>query len=79
MKKTDFAEIKKLDIKGLNAKVATLKTELGDLELDKNMKKLKDLKMIFKTKKTLAQVLTLINQKEFIAKLEQAKTLKEAK
>lgn len=79
MKKNDFAEIKKLDLKGLYGKVATLKIELGDLELDKNMKKLKDLKKIFKAKKSLAQILTLINQKEFIEKLEKANTLKEAK
>lgn len=79
MKKNDFAEIKKLDLKGLYGKVATLKTELGDLELDKNMKKLKDLKKIFKTKKSVAQIFTLINQKEFIEKLEKAKAQKEAK
>ncbi len=43
------------------------------------MKKLKDLKKIFKTKKSLARILTLINQKEFIEKLEKVKAQKEAK
>ncbi len=47
MKKKDFADIKKLDLKELQSKVLSMKIELGDFELDKNMKKLKDLKKIF--------------------------------
>lgn len=70
MKKNDFVQIKGLDIKELAEKVKALKKEITDLTLDKNMKKMKDLKMIFKKRKDLAQILTVARQKELLGKLE---------
>lgn len=70
MKKNDFVQIKALDLKELIAKVKDLKKEIADMTLDKNMKKLKDLKMISKKRKDLAQVLTIIKQKELLQELE---------
>lgn len=70
MKKKEFIQIKGLDIKELRLKVKTLKTEMANLVFDKNMKKLKDLKMISKKKKELAQILTVIKQKELLTQLE---------
>ena len=63
-------EIKVLDIAALLAKVKALKIEINDLVLDKNMNKLKDLKVISKKKKELARVFTVLSQKEMIKKLE---------
>lgn len=70
MKKNDFVQLKSLDIKELLGKVKTLEQALADLVLDKNMKKLKDLKSISKKKKDLAQILTVLRQKELLGKLE---------
>lgn len=70
MKKNDLIQIKGSDLKELRLKVKTLKTEVANLVLDKNMKKLKDLKMISKRRKDLAQILTIIGQKELLQKLE---------
>ena len=70
MKKNDFAQIKGLDTKELREKVKAIKIEIADLTLDKNMNKLKDLKMISKKRKDLAQVATIIRQKELLGELE---------
>lgn len=74
MKKNEFVIIKGLDIKELRLKSKAFKKEIADLTMDKNMKKLKDLKSIDKKRKELAQVLTVLNQKELLAKLEKGKT-----
>src|SRR3990167_11396527 len=63
-------EIKVLDIAALLAKVKALKIEINDLVLDKNMNKLKDLKVISKRKKELARVFTALSQKEMIEELQ---------
>lgn len=70
MKKSEFNQIKELDLKELMGKVKTLKDEIAALTLDKNMKKMKDLKMIFKKRKDLAKTLTVIRQKELVKQLE---------
>lgn len=70
MKKNEFIQIKGLDLKELNSKANALREEIANLTLDKNMKKLKDLKMISKRKHDLAQILTVITQKELLIQLE---------
>lgn len=70
MKKTEFAQIKTLNIKELSDKAKALKKEIAELGFDKNMKKLKDLKSISKKRKERAQILTVIGQKELLARLE---------
>lgn len=70
MKKNEFAQIKGLDLKELKGKVKTLSDEIANLNLDKNMKKLKDLKIISKKRKEKAQILTVIKQKELLQELE---------
>lgn len=74
MKKNEFVIIKGLDIKELRIKLKVFKKEIADLTMDKNMKKLKDLKSIDKKRKELARVLTVLNQKELLAKLEKGQT-----
>lgn len=66
MKKVKVTETKSLDIR-------TLRKELADLTMDKNMKKLKDVKIISKKKKEVAQLLTAMRQKELLAQLEAKK------
>lgn len=70
MKKNDLAQIKGLEIKELREKIKAIKIEIADLMLDKNMKKLKDLRLISKKRKDLAQVLTILRQKELLSQLE---------
>lgn len=70
MKKKELIQIKGLSIKELKDKVKALKKEIADLNMDKNMNKLKDLKMISKKRKEVAQVLTLVKQKELLTQLE---------
>ncbi|MBU1031354.1 50S ribosomal protein L29 [Patescibacteria group bacterium] len=79
MKKKEFIQIKGLDLKELKDKVKALKAELVNLVMDKNMKKLKDLKMISKKKKEIAQILTLMKQKEILQELESKVEEKEGK
>lgn len=73
MKKKEYSLVKALDLKELAEKAKGLKKEIADLTVDKKMKKLKDLKSIHKKRKDLAQVLTVIRQKELLAKLEAKK------
>jgi len=70
MKKNELTQIKGLDTKELNEKAKAIKRDLADLILDKNMKKLKDLKTISKIRKELAQVLTILRQKQLLTELE---------
>lgn len=71
MKKNDFLQIKGLDTKELILKVKSLRKEIADATLDKSMKKSKDLKIVSKKRKDLAQVMTILNQKELLNKLEE--------
>ena len=70
MKKNDLKEVKTLDIKELKVRVVKLKVEVADLTLDKNMKKLKNIKEVVHKRKDLAQVLTVLRQKELLEELE---------
>ena len=72
MKKNDFNEIKGLDIKTLLERVKVWREELSELTLDKNMNKLKDLTELKKRRKSIAQILTVIRQKELLLELEGA-------
>lgn len=73
MKKNEFAQVKGLDIGQLKEKAKVLKKEIADLVIEKNMKKLKDLKMVYKKKKDLAKILTVVKQKEMLVQLETKK------
>lgn len=73
MKKNELTDIKVLEIRVLRERVKKLREEVTDLHLDKNMNKLADKKIIWKKRKDLAQVLTVLKQKELLAILEQPK------
>lgn len=70
MKKNEFMQIKGSDLKELKSKIRDLRSEIANLILDKNMNKLKDVKMISKKKKDLARILTVMRQKELLQELE---------
>ena len=70
MKKNDLITVKALDIKELIVKAKSIRVEIADLTLDKNMKKLKDLKAVSKKRKDLAQTLTFLKQKQMLEQLE---------
>ncbi len=73
MKKNDYMVVKALDIKELIIKTKALRIEIADLVMNKNMKKLKDLRSISKKRKDIASVLTILRQKELLKELEAKK------
>lgn len=70
MKKNELNLLKGLPIKELAEKGKKLRKEIYDLVIDKNMKKLKDTKSVFKKRKDLAKVLTILRQKQLLNELE---------
>lgn len=72
----DITTIKNMDTKSVQATAKQLRGEISDLMVDKNLNKLKDLKSIDKKRKDLARVLTILNQKQVLAKLEAGKEAK---
>ncbi|MBI2011298.1 50S ribosomal protein L29 [Candidatus Daviesbacteria bacterium] len=70
MKKNELKEVKALDEKSLFERIKKINSEIADLVLDKNMNKLKNLKSIFKKRKDLAQVLTILRQKQLLSQME---------
>lgn len=77
MKRNDLQNIKKLEINSLNEKINQLIKEIVNLIMDKSMNKLKDKKVIFRKRKDLAQVLTILRQKQLVEELESKKGEKE--
>lgn len=70
MKRNNLNEVKDLDIKALFERAKALKIEISETIMDKNMDKHKDLKTVSKKRKDLAQVLTILRQKELVQELE---------
>lgn len=70
MRRNDLLKIKQLDQKELIDKVRNLQSDIADLIVDKNMGKLKDVRTVYKKRKNLAQVLTVLRQKQLLQELE---------
>lgn len=70
MKKNDLLEMKSLDIKALTVRVRELRGQIADLVMEKHMNTLKNSKQIQHSRRNLAQMLTILRQKEIIAQLE---------
>lgn len=66
MKKNDLLELKKLDIKSLAKKANDLQKEIANLVLERNTNSLKDVNAIGKKRIDLAQIMTVIRQKELL-------------
>lgn len=71
MKKTEFAEIKKMDTKALSGKIKKIKEEISDLIIDKNMNKMTNLKSIKTKRNELAKTLTVLKQIQLMESLEE--------
>lgn len=70
MKKSELNVLKGLSVKELFARVKALKQEIAADTFDLNMKKLKDIKSVFKKRKDLARLLTIVKQKQLLKELE---------
>mgnify|MGYP001607207032 CR=1 FL=1 len=77
MKKNEFIEIKKMDVKALKEKAKLIKKEIADLTIDKNMNKMPNLKSIKGKRNELAKILTVLQQKQLMAVLEKQTSIKE--
>lgn len=73
MKRGEFTQVKGLSVRQLFDKARQLEKEIADLTIDKKMKKLKDIKAVFKKRKDLAKVLTVLRQKQLLEELEAKK------
>lgn len=70
MKKTEFAEIKKMEIKPLILKIKSIQKEILGLILDKSTAKRTNLKVIKNKRRDLAQMMTVLRQKQMLEELE---------
>lgn len=70
MKRDALAEIKKSDKQDLTKTVAKVRKEIAALELDRVSGKIVDFKSIGKKRRDLAQILTVLRQKELVEQLE---------
>jgi len=70
MKKTEFAEIKKMEIISLSGKIKSAQKEILGFILDKSTNKVTNLKMIKSKRKDLAQMITVLRQKQMLKELE---------
>lgn len=71
MKRNDLNEVKKQDLKGLDSKLNDLRSELIDLTMQKTLGKLTNLGQVKSKRREIAQVLTVLRQKELLTKLEE--------
>lgn len=69
MNKNDLAEIKNMDQKGLIEKINLLNEEILELKLDKKIGKLNNPKQIRNKRKNLAQISTVLRQKQLLEEL----------
>ncbi|MCL5784263.1 MAG: 50S ribosomal protein L29 [Patescibacteria group bacterium] len=72
-----MAEIKKIDIKSLKDRAKKVQSEILSLTLDKSMSKLSNLRVIKSKRRDLAQMLTVLKQKQLLEVLEKPKEVKE--
>lgn len=77
MKKNEFFEIKKMDVKALKEKAKLIKKEITNLTIDKNMNKMPNLKSIKFKRNELAKTLTVLQQKQLLEVLEKQTEVKE--
>ncbi len=73
MKKTELKEVKILSIGDLSKKAKEAKKQLAEIVMEKSQpaaKGSKDIKSFFKKRKDIAQMLTILRQKELLSELE---------
>lgn len=70
MKRNDLAEIKKIDIKSVIERIKKAQKEIAGLVIDKNTGKLANLRTIKNRRRDIAQMMTVVKQKQLLEKLE---------
>ncbi|MEX2028700.1 MAG: 50S ribosomal protein L29 [Candidatus Curtissbacteria bacterium] len=80
MKKKDLEQLKSQDIKTLKKKVDDLKKEAANFKIEISLGKVKNVHSISQKKKDIAKIMTILNIKSKIAKIEvKTKVNKEVK
>lgn len=74
MRKNDLAEIKKMNVSEVKDRVKKVRKEIIGLVLDKNTGKLANLRGVKSKRRGVAQMLTVLRQKEILAELEKTAT-----
>lgn len=70
MKKNDLAEIKKMDLSLIGEKLKKAQKEVVSLVIDKNTNKLTNLKTIKNKRREIAQMMTIVRQKQLLQQIE---------
>lgn len=70
MKKNDLAEIKKMDLPSIKERIKKAQREVAGLVIDKNTQKLNNLRSIKNKRRDLAQMMTVIKQKQLLEQME---------
>lgn len=71
MKKQALAEIKNIDIQALKGRMQHSDEEMQKLVLDKSINKLTDVKTLRRKRKDIAQIATILRQKELLKQLKE--------
>jgi ribosomal protein L29 len=71
MKKKDFTELKKKDLKALNKLISEKKAESLKIKVAAVAGKEKNLKIFSNLRREIAQMLTLVKEKQILEKLEE--------
>ena len=69
MKKSDFTQLKSMELSKLAQRAIITKKELAGLLMDRNSKKQKNVKVFRNTRKDLAQILTVLKQRQLLEEL----------
>lgn len=77
MRKHDLADFRKREPEALREQVKRLRMEIADLLVEKSSGSTKDIKTVSKKRRDLAQILTILRQKELLAELERIEEPKE--
>ena len=70
MKKNNLTEKKKMDVGSLKSEAEKVREEIAGLTMDKNTAKLTNLKAVKNKRRDLAQILTVVKQKQLLQELE---------
>lgn len=73
MKKTSLTEYKAMTVSVIETKIKDIKKDIANKKLDKAMDKLKDLKTMWRLRKEVAVLMTILNQKLTIEMIENEK------
>ena len=67
--KKNIKNLREKDIKELNKEIEILKEEIAKLNLSKKSSPVKDTNLLFKKRKQLAILLTILNEKKAVAEV----------